>query len=205
MVAGGIILTMCLVCGFSPVRVMCHLSLGREGVVMRLSPLLVLPLLWSLTLSQHTVPYVSFFGWTLANHSYMDISRVGTGSNGVQCHTDLSKCCAAAQGRHRGDWYFPNGTRLPILSSSSGNIVEVRTAQKVDIRRHKKAEGPTGIYRCDVPTNADHHDNDTSVRVSVYVGLYTSTGGIMQESHTFINIHCRRHLNVWGYGTDSKL
>ena len=82
---------------------------------MRVSSLLVFPLLWSLILSQHTVPYVSFMGQTLVNHSYVDISQVGndvSGSDSVQCHTDLSTCCSGAQGPHRGDWYFPDGNRL---------------------------------------------------------------------------------------------
>ena len=36
---------------------------------------------------------------------------------------------------------------------------------------------PSGIYLCDIATNAVHDDNDISVRESVYVGLY-ATGGI---------------------------
>ena len=73
---------------------------------------------------QTSFPYVSFMGQTLANHSYVDLSTVGSGYDGsdsVQCHTDLSTCCSNAQGPHRGDWYFPNGTRLPFASSSVPN------------------------------------------------------------------------------------
>ena len=58
---------------------------------------------------QTTFPYVSFLGQTLANHSYVDLSAVGSeydGSDSVQCHTDLSTCCSSGQGNHRGDWYF---------------------------------------------------------------------------------------------------
>ena len=36
-----------------------------------------------------------------------------SGSDSVQCITDLSTCCSGAQGNHCGDWYFPDGTRLP--------------------------------------------------------------------------------------------
>ena len=31
-------------------------------------------------------------------------------------------------------------------------------------------------YRCDIPTDAIHDDNDLSVRETVYVGLYASGG-----------------------------
>ena len=130
-----------------------------------------------------TFPYVRFMGQTLANNSYVDISQVGNnfvgGTDTVQCHTDLGTCCSGVQGIHRGDWYFPNGTRLTVPGGSSplGNIYESRTAQRVDIRRTSNANEPTGIYRCDIPTNAVHHATDISVRVSVYVGLYPSDAG----------------------------
>ena len=144
-----------------------------EGRVASL--LLLLPLLLVVEVQCQTFPYVSFMGQTLADHSYVDISQVGNdGSDAVYCHTDLSSCCRGAQGVHRGDWYFPNGVRLPHPDGS--DIIESRQAQRVELRRNR-GTGPTGIYRCDIPTVAVHHATDNFVRASVYVGLYTSTGG----------------------------
>ena len=130
----------------------------------------VMAVLWSLGQSQ-TVPYVSFMGQTLANHSYVDLSLVGTDSDSVQCHTDLITCCSAAQGFHRGDWYFPNGDRLPFPGGDA-IILEVRGAQRVDLRRKSHSSHGTGIYRCDISTDTVHHSTDMSVRDMVYVGLY---------------------------------
>ena len=101
----------------------------------------------------------------------MDLSLVGDdSSDSVRCHTDLSTCCSNSQGAHRGDWYFPNGTRLPL----SGDVYEGRAAQIVDLRH--KSKGKSGIYRCDIPTNAVHDSTSTEfesgVRDTVYVGLY---------------------------------
>ena len=113
----------------------------------------------------------------MANHSYVDLSLVGdddSGSDSVQCHTDLTTCCSSAQGSHRGDWYFPNRDRLQF----SNDIYEVRGAQRVDLRRSNSASSPVGIYRCEIPTNAVHDDTDISVRATVYVGLYTSSEGM---------------------------
>ena len=121
---------------------------------------------------QLTFPYVSFMGQTLVNHSYVDLSTVGSdNSNSVHCHTDLSTCCSGSQGAHRGDWYFPNRTRLPL----SGDVYEARRAQRVELR-HNTATGPTGIYRCDIATNVVHDNTDISVRDTVYVGLYPVNG-----------------------------
>ena len=54
-----------------------------------------------------------------------------------------------------------------------GDITGARRAQQVDIRRNNNANSPSGIYRCDITTDAVQ---DTSVRETVYVGLY-ATGG----------------------------
>ena len=116
-----------------------------------------------------TFPYVSFMGQTLTNHSYVDLSLVGRpdittgvgGDHSVECHTDLTSCCSRSNGHHRGDWYFPNGTRLPYPQSTG--LFEARDAQRVDLRRNYNYS-ISGIYHCVVPTNAVHNVNDTSVR-----------------------------------------
>ena len=144
---------------------------------MALACAVVLSLLWSMVQCQ-TFPYVSFMGQTLANHSYVDLSTVGSAddnSDSVVCHSDLDTCCSVRQGHNRGDWYFPDGTRLQF----SGGMHEHRRAQTVFLH-HTTATGPTGIYRCDIPTNAVFHTTDISVRDTVYVGLYTGSGGIYQ-------------------------
>ena len=142
---------------------------------------------WSLVeVHSQTFPYVSFMDQTLANHSYVDIRLVGRPDirpgvpgrgDSVECHTDLTTCCSGSDGIHRGDWYFPNGTRLPFHQSTG--IYEARDSQRVDLRRNH--DGLTsGIYHCVIPTIAVHDDNNTSVRDRpVYVGLYTSGGGIL--------------------------
>ena len=139
----------------------------------------VVAVLWSLGQSQ-TFPYVSFMGQTLANHSYVNLSLVGSnvsGSDSVQCHTDLGTCCRAGQGDHRGDWYFPDGVRLQFRDDSPV-IFEVRGAQSVGLRHGSDSEIQTGIYRCDIPTDAVHHSTNYSVRDTVYMGLYPFHQGI---------------------------
>ena len=143
-------------------------------LAMKCVVVVVLALLQSVVRSQ-TFPYVSFRGQTLANHSYVDLSLVrDDASDSVQCHTDLTTCCSIAQGAHRGDWYFPDGNKLPF----SGNIFESRGSVRADLRQRNNANSPsTGIYRCDIPTNAAHVNTENTVRESIYVGLYTGGGG----------------------------
>ena len=149
---------------------------------MALAVLLFLGLFWSLVYCQ-TFPFVSFMGQTLANHSYVDLSLVGgdpSGSDSVQCITDLETCCSGTDGPYRGDWYFPHGTRLP----SPTFIFESRGSQRVDLRRRNNATSPVGIYRCDIPTTAVYDNTDISVRDTVYVGLYTASGGVLSAKYS---------------------
>ena len=144
---------------------------------MALVCVLLLSVFWSLVHSQ-TFPYVSFMGQTLANHSYVDLSTVGSepdGSDSVQCHTDLSTCCSRGQGIHRGNWSFPDGTILPFTAPTVP--IGLGRAAQIAVIRRTTATGPTGIYRCDIPTDAVFHTTDISVRDTVYVGLYTDSGG----------------------------
>ena len=140
-------------------------------------------LLWSLVEAQsQTVPYITFLGNHLPNHSYVDLSQVGNNRSGsdsdtVQCHTDLSTCCRSTVGIHRGDWFPPGSdTRLPFYSEGS-DIYEDRQDMVVHIRRRNNPTGPSGIYRCVIATNAVHVDSDQSVGETVYVGLYYGSEG----------------------------
>ena len=93
---------------------------------MTVAILLFLGLLYWPLVNSQSFPYVSFRGQTLANHSYVDLSLVGTsGSDSVQCITDLNTCCSGAQGIHRGDWYFPDYHCHPLLVISFC-LVELR-------------------------------------------------------------------------------
>ena len=151
------------------------------------TPLLLLCLLWSLVeVHSQTAPYVTFMGETLPNHAYVDLSLVGNSANEepfntLLCHTDLATCCTYDQGIHRGDWRPPNSElRLPLRSEILNDDVIIYQgygSQFVDLRRRNNANMTTGIYHCDIPTVAVHNDTDISIRDSVYVGLYLSSGG----------------------------
>ena len=140
-----------------------------------------------------TAPYVTFMEETLPNHSYVDLSLVGSADSGNEavCKTDLSMCCNDGAGPYRGDWYFPNEDRLPF----SGPLIERRLNQRVEL--HQGAGNgsiPSGIYRCSIETIAVHSaDNtDNTTRETVYVGLYDSGGdpAIIIIHSDIINVKC---------------
>ena len=133
--------------------------------------LLLMPLLLSALVEVHSqsVPYLTFRGNNISNHGYVDLNTVGYDSpNAVQCHTDLVTCCTGSQGPDRGDWYFPDGDRLPF----SSNVFEARS-DRIVFLFYTSSGGTSGIYRCDIETVAV---NDNGDHETVYVGLYTSGG-----------------------------
>ena len=138
---------------------------------------LALCLLFGLEIDCQTFPRL-YFGNNLPNHGYVDLRMVGTSfTNSVQCHTDLETCCRSDRGIHRGQWYFPDGDPLQNISGD-GDVYEFEAVMRHDLRRRNSATSPTGIYRCEIPTNASRDNTDISVRATVYVGLYTNEGKI---------------------------
>ena len=144
--------------------------------------LLAFVLLWGLQVDCQTFPYVSVRGNTVPNHGYVNLGQVGTSPfNRVQCHTNLSTCCRSQEGRYRGQWYFPNGDALQSQSRGS-DIYYSGGNMRVDLHRNNTAVSPTGIYRCEIPIIKA---SGTTVRATVYVGLYTSRGKHYHVSNAF--------------------
>ena len=172
---------------------------------MRSSPLLLLCLLCSLVEvhSQTEYPYVYLFRQTpLPNHAYIDLSVLGYSVYAiVRCYTDLDTCCSEDQGIHRGHW-IPPGSEESLLfyDDTSAGIYEFHGDRQVILHRKRGNNGyqPSGIYRCDIATNAVHNDTDNSVGESVYVGIYFYASGgncmydnIMTWQHgIMVYIHC---------------
>ena len=128
--------------------------------------------------SQTDYPFVTFMGENLPDHSYIDLTLVGEVKAAgimdiVRCKTDLVRCCGGEQGDHLGDWYFPNGTSVEGPENGT-DIYRRRGKQRVNLLRRNYAMSPSGIYRCDIPTNALR--TETTARDSIYVGLFASGG-----------------------------
>ena len=145
---------MCLVCSLS------------LDIIMKAAVLSVL-LSVLVQVKPQGVAFVRFLDRDLRNHSYVDFNLVMGGSAPVECRTDLRTCCSDI---HSGDWYFPDGERLPRNSDFS-DIFVARRFRNVQVRR-KNFANTTGIYRCEIETSAANNGS----RELVYAGLYSSGG-----------------------------
>ena len=88
--------------------------------------LLLVSLLWGLVSVVHcqTVPYVSFIGVNLLNHSYVIISDIGTAGDdtALLCHTNHpADIPGGTDGMHSGgNWFAPDQTEVSSGSSAVG-------------------------------------------------------------------------------------
>ena len=181
-------------------RVMC-----LEVMTLKKCIELILFLFFLVEVQSQTVPYITFLGTILLNHSYVDLSLVGnyrSENNTLQCHTDLATCCRVEHGIHRGDWFAPGSdTRLPFYREG-GDIFEDRQAQVVHLRRRHNPIGPSGIYRCVVATNATHNDSNGFIGEIVYVGVYANGGKYcceyiqcgLKQSYTPARFICKSYI-----------
>ena len=141
-----------------------------------IAPLLLCLLSALVEVHSITAPYLTIKGNNIPNNSYVEFYAEGPNienqkSNTLQCNTDLNTCCRSAQGTDRGDWYFPDGNKLPF--SGFGSVYEDRGDQLVTVYRIGNSFFISGIYRCDIETVAV---NNNSGNVSLFVGLYTNGG-----------------------------
>lgn len=130
------------------------------------------------TQQQGTIPYIHFRGVDLNNHSYVDLDLVGDVDlvDNVECRTDLMTCCNSNDGMDRGDWFHPDGVRLPFHPSMDNGPAFLRRSQSVNMRYvGTPVASDSGIYQCTIETVAVNNENNTA-REILYLGIYSNGG-----------------------------
>ena len=115
--------------------------------------------------------WFSLNGTTYQNNSVITLDDVGEGQYALCCITDQPNCCRPRLGRVLGNWFFPNGTRVP----SSGNQWDFhRTRGESVVRLQRRRGGADGIYRCVIPVpQSDAED----VNQTIFIGVYAASTG----------------------------
>ena len=111
---------------------------------------------------------------TYKNNSIVTLEDIGEGENALLCKTNQTACCrppyTGDMGGTLGNWFFPNGTRIPS-SGLSWDIYRTRGQMVVHMKRRRG--GVEGIYRCVIP-------DTMNVNQTIYIGVYsTSTGKVL--------------------------
>ena len=113
----------------------------------------------------HTGVYLSLKGAVYANNSVIPITEIGktntTSNTGLQCITDRMPCCILSFEDRAGEWYFPNGTHVPVLGAGADMATVFYRNRGFDDgtvnlnRLNTSVFMPTGLFCCEVPDAAD--------------------------------------------------
>ena len=113
--------------------------------------------------------WLSLGNETYRNNSCVTQEDIGDGvNNALLCRTSRTACCkhpyTGENGSSIGNWYFPNGTRVPSNGAMWGFQ---RTRGQMVVRMHRKRGGVNGIYSCEIP-------DSMNVNQTIYIGVYSA-------------------------------
>ena len=171
---------------------------------------------------EHCDIYITFFpcagdvwfslrGTTYQNNSCVALEDIGEGTDALLCVTNLTACCThpyIGNGSASGNWFFPNGTKIP---SDSSQWDFYRTRGEMVVRMCRRRGGVEGIYCCEIRDSTD-------VTQTIYIGVYTAGTGEWHLLYTSVClpiVQCLlwswyvRKISTpslhWGYYSDSDV
>ena len=97
------------------------------------------------------------------------LEDIGEGDDALLCITNQTACCRPKDsgGSALGNWFFPNGTRVPSASSQWDFH---RSRGQMVVHMHRRGGGVEGIYRCEIP-------DAMNVTQTIYIGVYSASTG----------------------------
>ena len=117
--------------------------------------------------------YLSLNGEVIPNHGYVNISDIGSSdTTALLCHTNRPPHPGSVTSG--GDWFAPDGYRVGNIASTDVPFLRNRGPMVVRLRRNNDSDPDDGIYQCSV-------NDATETTQSVYVGLYSTGGGIKSQ------------------------
>ena len=107
--------------------------------------------------------YFELKGERCDNNSIVNILTIGEGDDALLCKTNKQDCCGTVPNRF-GEFFFPNGVRVPIRIAGSG-LYRNRGNQVIRLNRREGVSSPTGRYSCEIP-DADGVINKIFINIS---------------------------------------
>ena len=100
---------------------------------------------------------------SICNNSNILIGEIGEGDDGaLVCITDLIRCCrnddTPGEGGALGEWFYPNGSAVPI-SDSGYDFYRSRGTGIVRLHRRNNIISITGQFCCVVPDTTFTNSN----------------------------------------------
>ena len=143
---------------------------------------------------------------TYQNNSIVTLEDIGEQDDALLCKTNLTACCRSSNtsdSHALGNWFFPNGTRVPSRNVSGWGLDIYRTRGQMVVLLHRRRGGEEGIYCCEIP-------DAMNVTQTIYIGVYSaSTGEWMYTAVLFDLSHTSHilepsHCSVFDYSMQNK-
>lgn len=118
--------------------------------------------------------------------------QVDDGGVPLICATEFTPCCRTIPNRH-GQWYYPNGTAVPIFIANYYfyrdrcdfcAVNNTLGGARLNRRNNGMTLTPsymTGIYSCVIP-------DANGVNQSLHVGLYTSENNSKYNNYYYVQL-----------------
>ena len=94
--------------------------------------------------------YFEFRGQRIPNNGKVSLALVGEQENAILCKTDKQDCCGLPVENRRGEFYYPNGNRVPIEANGAG-FYRGRHDQLIRLSKRSGVTSPKGTFRCWIP------------------------------------------------------
>lgn len=119
------------------------------------------------------------------NNSVFSITDIGEGSNALICQTDRIHCCKQER---IGEWYYPNGTTVPIEGGGYGFYRNREGNGTVRLNRRNNAVSSTGLFHCEVPdANGVNHVHYIGLLLN---GIHNSHRGMLGSYNFMPELTC---------------
>ena len=118
----------------------------------------------------------SLNGTTYQNNSIVTLEDIGEDDNALFCITILATCCRYENGSVFGNWFFPNGTRVPSLIANKTSQNFYREREQMVVNLNRRRGGEVGIYHCEIP-------DSMNVIQTIYIGVYSASTGEFVHSY----------------------
>ena len=116
--------------------------------------------------------WFSLNGTTYHNNSLVTLENIGENNASLLCLTNFSACCGpftSENGSAKGNWYLPNGSRVPSKNDNEQSDFYRDRGQSV-VRISQRRGGVDGIYHCVIP-------DSMKVTQTIYIGVYAENSG----------------------------
>ena len=125
----------------------------------------------TVTMSSYSAGNLGFYlnGFAYPNGSTVLRTDIGEGDAALLCTTDSTTCCSNMNGEvQAGEFYFPNGSAVPIMGDVTDGYYRNRSSQLILLNRQQSGV-ITGQFRCEIP---DACGKNATLFISICMSMY---------------------------------